>query len=170
MRRKPGRRSSREARLTPEHKKLLAEIVTPDGPFAQYVSRWQKLARELGASDKERTRLLAQKGFGATKTDAQNARTEWVRAVDVLVKTIRLAKLTPEQAELLTGPLTKAVDSATRRGKGGEDEPEEGGGGGGAGGGGAGGGGAGGGGAGGGGAGGGGAGGGGAGGGGAGGA
>ena len=127
-----------EKRLTPEHKKLLSEIITPDGPLSQHVSRWQKVARELGESDKERTRLLAQKEVGVTKADAQGARTDWVRAVDVLVKTIRLAKLTPEENELLTGGLTKAVDRATRRGKGGggEDDPEDEGGGGGVGGGG----------------------------------
>ena len=117
-----------EKRLKAEHKKLLLEIVTPDGPLSQHVSRWQKRARELGASDQERARLVAQKEAGVSKADAHNARIEWVRAVDVLVKTIRLAKLTPEQVELLTGPLTKAVDRATRRGKGadGADEPEDG--------------------------------------------
>ena len=116
-----------EKRLTPEHKQLLSEIVTPDGPLSQHVSRWQKRARELGASDKERTRLLAQKETGVTKMDAQNARTEWVRAVDVFVKTVRLAKLTPEEVETLTGQLTKAVDRATRRGKGpgGSDDDEK---------------------------------------------
>lgn len=116
-----------DQRLKPEHKELLASINTPDGTLAQHVSRWKKRAHELGESDKERTRLLAQKEAGVTKADAQVARTEWVRAADLLVRTLRMAKLTPEQVETLTGPLTKAVDRASKRGKGGgEEDPEEG--------------------------------------------
>jgi hypothetical protein len=116
-----------EQRLKPEHKEMLAAITTPDGTLAQHVSRWKKRALELGESDKERARLVAQKDAGVTRADAQVARTEWVRAADLLVRTLRMAKLTPAELETLTGPLTKAVERATKRGKGGgEEDPEDG--------------------------------------------
>lgn len=111
-----GNAAEVDKRLEPKHRELLASIVTPDGKLSEHVARWRKRAKELGDSDKERTRLAAEKTDGVTKGDVVEARNQWIRAADVLVRAIPLAKLSEEDALKITQGLTKATDRATRRG------------------------------------------------------
>jgi hypothetical protein len=72
-----------DERLTEAHRKTLESVTTPEGSLSDVVGRWKKVARALGESDKERTRLLETKAEGTTKADGIQARNAWIRAVDV---------------------------------------------------------------------------------------
>jgi hypothetical protein len=117
-----------DKRLTDAHRKTIASVTTPEGSLNDLVGRWRKAARELGDSDKERTRLLEVKPEGATKADMLQARHAWGRAVDVLRRAIPMAKLSDEDTSTILASLTKAEERGkTRGGSGGEASEEEGG-------------------------------------------
>ena len=106
----------------------VASVTTPEGSLNDLVGRWRKAARELGDSDKERTRLLEVKPEGATKADMLQARHAWGRAVDVLRRAMPMAKLSDEDTSTILASLTKAEERGkTRGGSGGEASEEEGG-------------------------------------------
>ena len=111
-----------DERLSDAHKKTMASITTPEGSLPEIVGRWKKVARALGESDKERTRLMEVKADGTTKSDGIQARNAWIRAVDVFRRAIPMAKLSPEDVTTILATLTKSEERGKNRGGGGGGE------------------------------------------------
>lgn len=111
-----------DERLSDAHKKTMATIVTPEGSLPEIVGRWKKVARALGESDKERTRLMEVKADGTTKSDGIQARNAWIRAVDVFRRAIPMAKLSAEDVTTILATLTKSEERGKNRGGGGGGE------------------------------------------------
>lgn len=116
-----------DERLTEAHRKTLASVTTPEGSLSDVVGRWKKVARELGESDKERTRLIEVKTTGTTKADGIQARNAWIRAVDVFRRAIPMAKLSEEEQSDILASLSKAEERGKNRGGGGDESGDEGG-------------------------------------------
>ena len=120
-----GSASMVDERLTAAHRQVLESLASPEGTLAELVARWKKVARALGESDNERTRLLEVKASAPSRADHLKARHGWVRAVDVLRRAIALAKLPEADVAMVLANLTKAEARGKGRGAGGGVEPGE---------------------------------------------
>jgi hypothetical protein len=94
----------------------------PRAPSPRSWAAGRKVARALGESDKERTRLMEVKADGTTKSDGIQARNAWIRAVDVFRRAIPMAKLSPEDVTTILATLTKSEERGKNRGGGGGGE------------------------------------------------
>lgn len=102
-----------DKRLTDAHRATLSAISTPDGTLADDLARWKKVAKELGRTENERTRLAASPA--ETKgTDAVAARNAWIAAVSALTQVFELASPSKETRALVLGPLVAETAKARR--------------------------------------------------------
>jgi hypothetical protein len=102
-----------DQRLTDVHLATLASISTPDGTLADDVARWKKIAKELGRTETERTRLAATPAE-SKGTDAVAARNAWIAAVSALTTVFELSAPSAETRADVLGPLEAETAKARR--------------------------------------------------------
>lgn len=116
-----------DARLTAGSKALLSDIALHGRSLGKWVKDWQRVAKELGEADAERTALEAKPAAGAQPSDAVRARNKAIRTINALLTLLDLDEVASDAAAraALLGPLDAALAKAGKRAKKGGGESGE---------------------------------------------
>lgn len=106
-----------DKRLTPESKALVAEVVVLDRSLGEWVKDWQRVAKELGKLEAERTSIETKGAASARPADAVRARNKAIRTVNAFLSMLDLDEPAEELRVEILGPLEVALAKAEKRGK-----------------------------------------------------
>ena len=106
-----------DKRLTEESKVILDEVTVHDRTLGDWVKDWQKVARDLGKADAERTALEANATTTGQPSQAVRARNTAIRTLNAFMTMLDLDDPSPAIRATILGPLDVALSKAERRGK-----------------------------------------------------
>jgi hypothetical protein len=106
-----------DKRLTPESKALLAEVTVLDRTLGDWVKDWQRVAKELGKIEAERTALETKAAAAVRPSDAVRARNKAIRTMNAFLSMLDLDDPAEDLRAELLGPLDVALTKAEKRGK-----------------------------------------------------
>jgi hypothetical protein len=106
-----------DKRLTPESKALLAEVTVLDRTLGDWVKDWQRVAKELGKIEAERTAIETKATSATRPSDAVRARNKAIRTINAFLSMLELDEPAEDLRAEILGPLDVALTKADKRGK-----------------------------------------------------